>query len=58
MVQSDCSYQKGETMNEQQQTLDRKEIECERCGYWPCVCGDPDFESAITAELRKAEEAA
>jgi len=41
---------------ERELTRDRAEIDCERCGYWPCVCGDVDFESWNSAELRKAEE--
>jgi hypothetical protein len=36
--------------------IDRREIECERCNEWPCVCGTPEFESFVSAELRKAEE--
>lgn len=42
-------------MNEQQD-IDRKEISCARCEQWPCVCGEPDFEAWVSAELRKAEE--
>jgi hypothetical protein len=43
---------------EQQLELERDlaEIECERCGYWPCVCGDPEFETALSQDLSKAEE--
>jgi hypothetical protein len=41
---------------DQQITRDRAEIECERCGYWPCVCGDPEFESFVSAELDKSQE--
>lgn len=41
-------------MNEQDQ--DRQELDCECCGEWPCICGDPEFESWIIRELNKAEE--
>jgi hypothetical protein len=41
---------------EKEITRDRKEIECERCGYWPCVCGDPEFEAWSSAELDRAAE--
>ena len=34
---------------------DRKEIECIRCREWPCVCGEPEFESWVSQELRRAE---
>jgi hypothetical protein len=43
---------------EDEVTRDRVEIDCERCGYWPCVCDDPEFESFNCEELRKAGEAA
>jgi hypothetical protein len=41
---------------EAEQTADRPEIECARCEEFPCLCGDVDFESFNSAELRKAEE--
>lgn len=41
---------------DEQQDIDRKEISCARCEEWPCVCGTPEFESWVSAELRKAEE--
>ena len=34
---------------------DRKEVQCIRCREWPCVCGDPEFESANSIELNQAE---
>ena len=37
-------------------TNDRKEIACNRCGYWPCVCGEPEFEAWVSEELKKAED--
>ena len=39
-----------------QEKVDREEIACERCGYWPCVCGDPDFEIELSNELNRAAE--
>jgi hypothetical protein len=48
------SWEKENEMNEQD--TDRKELDCERCGEWPCICGDRDFEAANIAELNKAEE--
>lgn len=35
---------------------DRAEIACERCAYWPCVCGDPEFETELSQELNRAQE--
>jgi hypothetical protein len=35
---------------------DRQELDCERCGYWPCVCGEPEFETWVTQEQLKSEE--
>ena len=41
---------------ERELTRDRAEIDCERCGYWPCVCGDTNFEADNNMALRQAEE--
>lgn len=35
---------------------DRAEIACERCAYWPCVCGEPEFETWNCIELNQAAE--
>jgi hypothetical protein len=35
---------------------DRAEIACERCGYWPCICGDPEFEQCLSIALNQAME--
>jgi hypothetical protein len=36
--------------------VDRKELECQRCTEWPCICGNTDFEAENNMALRQAEE--
>ena len=44
------------SFEEFEQEEDRAEIACERCAYWPCICGDPEFEQWNTEELNRAQE--
>jgi hypothetical protein len=37
-------------------TRDRAEIDCERCGYWPCVCETPEFEVFNSQQLDKSSD--
>ena len=36
--------------------VDRKELECQRCTEWPCICGNTNFEADNNMALRQAEE--
>jgi hypothetical protein len=39
-----------------QMEFDFEEIACERCGYWPCICSDPEFELCNSIALNQATE--